>query len=81
MLYQMQKKVSIFINVQEFFKPWGDYQPVSFIHSKVKSTLDLKSAVVDLSPQAALGPGWDVASGEEWVEDPTLTITCSSRRN
>ena len=53
MLYQMQKTLGLYLHTSSrvFKKPWGDYQPVSFIHSKVKSTLDLKCVLLSWKNQ------------------------------
>ena len=47
MLYQMQKTRGLYLHTcsRVFKTREGENQPVSFIHSKVKSTLDLYSAV------------------------------------
>ena len=60
MLYQMQNTLGLYLHTCSR----GDYQPVSFIHSKVKSTLDLYSALATGSPcrDAPAWPGLAIAN-------------------
>ena len=41
------------------------------------NTFEIYRTITFLIAQASLGSGWDVANGNDWQEDSSLTITCS----
>ena len=41
------------------------------------NTFEIYGTITFIIAQAALGSGWDVANGNDWQEDASLTITCS----
>ena len=41
------------------------------------NTFEIYHTITFIIAQASLGSGWDVANGNDWQEDSSLTITCS----
>ena len=57
---------------------WTNYlSMINLFYDLFANIFEIYGTITFIIAQASLGSGWDVANGNDWQEDSSLTITCS----